>query len=93
MEITLIFSKQGTVSQSGNNKMNKIENKILLPDWVTVFLFRQMLPVLTSVLCCNIFIKYLENQLHKVKRIKIVWDVYKSNSPKCTTRSEHGKGV
>ena len=40
----------------------------------------------------NIFIKYLENQLRKVKTIDIVWDVYKSDGLKCTTRSKRGKG-
>ena len=41
----------------------------------------------------NIFIKYLENQLRKVRRIDIVWDLFKSNSLKCTTRSKRGKGI
>ena len=41
----------------------------------------------------NIFIKYLENQLRKVGRIYIIWDVYKSDSLKCTTRRKCGKGI
>ena len=41
----------------------------------------------------NIFIKYLENQLRKGRRIDIVWDVYKSDSLKCTTHSKCGKGI
>ena len=41
----------------------------------------------------NIFIKYLENQLRKVRKIHIVCYVYKSDSLKCTTRSKRGKGI
>ena len=41
----------------------------------------------------NIFIKYLESQLRKVRRMDTVWDVYKSNSLKCTTCSKCGKGI
>ena len=41
----------------------------------------------------NIFIKYLENQLRKVRRIDIVWDLYKSDRLKCTTSSKRDKGI
>ena len=41
----------------------------------------------------NVFIKYLERQLHRVSRIDIVWDVYKPDSLKSTARSRRGKGV
>ena len=41
----------------------------------------------------NVFIKYLERQLHRVSRIDIVWDVYKPDSLKSTAHSRQGKGV
>ena len=41
----------------------------------------------------NIFIKYLEKQLCRVRRIDIVWDVYKPDSIKCTTCIKQGNGI
>ena len=41
----------------------------------------------------KIFIPYLRNQLDCAKRVDIVWDTYKKDSIKETTRERRGKGI
>ena len=41
----------------------------------------------------NIFILYVDSQLHNVSRVDFVWDVYVEDSLKNATREKCGKGV
>ena len=41
----------------------------------------------------KIFIKWVEKQLQNCKRVDIVWDVYKPDSIKESTREKCGKGI
>lgn len=40
-----------------------------------------------------VFLPYIKAQLSKVTRVDIIWDVYRQDSLKCTTREKRGKGV
>ena len=40
-----------------------------------------------------VFNKYVEKELHTCERIDIIWDVYKHDSLKATTRDNRGKGI
>lgn len=41
----------------------------------------------------RIFIPHIESKLEKVERLDVVWDTYKENSLKASTRQERGKGI
>lgn len=41
----------------------------------------------------KVFLPFLRNQLNSVKRLDMVWDTYKKNNIKETTREKRGKGV
>ena len=40
-----------------------------------------------------VFNKYVEKELHTCERIDIIWDVYKHDSLKATTRDNWGEGI
>ena len=41
----------------------------------------------------QVFISYISSQLRSVSRVDLVWDIYKDDSLKGTTRAKRGKGV
>ena len=41
----------------------------------------------------NVFMPYIMRQLHPVKRVDVIWDVYRQDSLKATTREARGSGT